>query len=137
VIAFTRFSSSLARFLACSSQELQETHKNENQLLSAEIRKLKTQLSETDALSEAAQRATFRQLKGKKKAYLVLEKANRSFCTVGTTIRRESSFENDKQTTDEFSMRFAYAEGKLSPGFFLNKVQVYMTFSQGFIYIVL
>lgn len=40
-------------------EELQETHKNENQSLSAEIRKLKTQLSETDALFEAAQRATF------------------------------------------------------------------------------
>ncbi len=39
-------------------EELQETHKIENQSLSAEIRKLKIQLSETDALFEAAQRAT-------------------------------------------------------------------------------
>lgn len=41
-----------------SLQEVQETHKHENHSLSAEIRKLKTQLTETEALFEAAQRAT-------------------------------------------------------------------------------
>jgi len=39
-------------------QELRDTHDRESQSLSGEIRKLKTQLVETDALFEAAQRAT-------------------------------------------------------------------------------